>query len=328
MPGARNSALAAARSSGGSWCAGPTTAPTGPISPGASTAFSKPILGPREDHGASARHPGLRAVPPHPRARRRPGPGSPACCRPCLLPAPRSGHDVRVIDVSGGAPGWLTAPGRPGRELAFDLPVPASRGTARDAGASIGIRAWSPAGAADDEPVPLLVVHDGPEYDRLASLTRYLAAGAAAGWLPRLRAALLGPGPRDRWYSANTSYARALALAVLPAVASGWRPRAQGRGGHQPRRAGDAARALPAPRHLRRAVPAVGQLLLPRFDSHEQWFPLLPADHRFVAAVHRAASRAGPAGSHRPDLRRARRTWPTTGDGGRAAGRGLPGRAA
>jgi hypothetical protein len=29
-----------------------------------------------------------------------------------LLAAGPSGHDVRVIDVSGAAPGWLTAPGR------------------------------------------------------------------------------------------------------------------------------------------------------------------------------------------------------------------------
>jgi enterochelin esterase-like enzyme len=55
--------------------------------------------------------------------------------------------------------------------------------------------------------------------DALASLTRYLAAGVAGRWLPRMRAALLSPGPRDRWYSANTHYARALAGAVLPALA-------------------------------------------------------------------------------------------------------------
>jgi enterochelin esterase family protein len=53
----------------------------------------------------------------------------------------------------------------------------------------------------------------------LASLTRYLAAGVAGRWLPRLRAALLGPGARDRWYSANPSYARALRREVIPALA-------------------------------------------------------------------------------------------------------------
>ena len=52
----------------------------------------------------------------------------------------------------------------------------------------------------------------------LASLTQYLSAGVAGHWLPPLRAALLGPGPRDRWYSANMSYTRALCTAVLPAI--------------------------------------------------------------------------------------------------------------
>jgi len=61
-------------------------------------------------------------------------------------------------------------------------------------------------------------VHDGPEYDALARLTRYLGAGIRSRWLPLLRAALLGPGPRNNWYSANARYARALWHVVLPAL--------------------------------------------------------------------------------------------------------------
>ena len=101
-------------------------------------------------------------------------------------------------------PGWLTAPADAGRGQTFDVPV-------RSLGDAVAVRTWAPADAPDDEPLPLLVAHDGPEYDVLASLTRYLAAGVAGRWLPRLRAALLSPGPRDRWYSANARYARALA---------------------------------------------------------------------------------------------------------------------
>jgi len=108
-------------------------------------------------------------------------------------------------------PGWLTAPADAGRVETFDVP-------AASLGDVVPVRTWAPADAPDDEPLPLLVAHDGPEYDALASLTRYLAAGVAGRWLPRLRAALLGPGPRDRWYSANARYARALAGAVLPAL--------------------------------------------------------------------------------------------------------------
>ena len=109
-------------------------------------------------------------------------------------------------------PAWLSAPAEPGVSRDAELP-------ARSLGAAISVRTWAPAGTRDDEPLPLLVVHDGPEYDALASLTSYLAAGVLGGWLPRLRAALVAPGPRDRWYSANPNYARALRNTVIPAVA-------------------------------------------------------------------------------------------------------------
>ena len=108
-------------------------------------------------------------------------------------------------------PGWLTAPAGPGRMDTFSLPSPAL-------GAAIPVITWAPPGVPDDEPLPLVVVHDGPEYAALASLTRYLSAGVTGGWLPRLRAALLGPGARDRWYSANARYARALRHVVIPAL--------------------------------------------------------------------------------------------------------------
>ena len=88
---------------------------------------------------------------------------------------------MRVTGATGvvrDPPAWLTAPADPGRDQAFDLPVPALGGV-------IPVRTWSPPTAGDREPLPLLVVHDGPEYDTLASLTQYLAAGIAGGWLPR-----------------------------------------------------------------------------------------------------------------------------------------------
>ena len=60
-------------------------------------------------------------------------------------------------------PGWLTAAAVPGRTAAFDLPSPAL-------GAAIPVITWAPPGVPDDEPLPLVVVHDGPEYDALAML--------------------------------------------------------------------------------------------------------------------------------------------------------------
>jgi enterochelin esterase family protein len=71
---------------------------------------------------------------------------------------------------------------------------------------------WSPDDTDPDEPLPLLVAHDGPEYDRLASLTWF--SGAAD--VPRHRVALLGPGDRNDEYSANPAYTRKLIQDILP----------------------------------------------------------------------------------------------------------------
>ena len=110
-------------------------------------------------------------------------------------------------------PGWLNVLVPPGHGQAFDVPAPALGD-----GAVVAVRTWSPPGVADCQPLPLLVAHDGPEYDLRAGLTHYLAAGVAGAWLPPLRAALLAPGHREQWYSAHPAYARTLAGAVLPAL--------------------------------------------------------------------------------------------------------------
>ena len=110
-------------------------------------------------------------------------------------------------------PAWLSVLVPPGHGSTFDVPAPAL-----GAGAAVTVRTWSPPGVPDSEPLPLLVVHDGPEYDTRAGLLRYLAAGVAGAWLPPLRAALLAPGHREQWYSAHPAYARTLAGAVLPAL--------------------------------------------------------------------------------------------------------------
>lgn len=76
---------------------------------------------------------------------------------------------------------------------------------------------WSPPGVPDGEPLPLLVVHDGPEYDERTGLTGYLEAGIRDKRLPRLRAVLLGPGDRNREYAASARYPQRLARFVPPA---------------------------------------------------------------------------------------------------------------
>jgi enterochelin esterase family protein len=107
------------------------------------------------------------------------------------------------------APAWTSAdpPRGPRRELSL-----ASRGLAHEVPCIL----WSSTGAPDAAELPLLVVHDGPEYDALACLTLFLDAMVEAGRLPAMRAALLAPVDRNETYSASPTYGRALALGLIP----------------------------------------------------------------------------------------------------------------
>lgn len=181
-------------------------------------------------------------------------------------------------------PAWLVAEAEPGGIGEFDV-------AASELGAAISVRIWSPADAPDDEPLPLLIVHDGPEYDALASLTRYLSAGVTGSWLPRLRAALLSPGARDRWYSANLGYARALRYAVMPALT--------GRVATKARVGLGASLGALAMLHVHCRFPdsfdalflESGSFFTPRFDGQERRFPYYRRIVSFVSGVHGAASR-------------------------------------
>jgi enterochelin esterase-like enzyme len=120
--------------------------------------------------------------------------------------------DKSVLLMPGyAAPAWTTAdpPRGPRRELV--LP---SRGLEHDVPAVL----WSSAGLGTGDAAPLLVVHDGPEYDTLASLTLFLDAMVAEGRLPPMRAALLAPVDRNETYSASPTYGRALALGLVPGL--------------------------------------------------------------------------------------------------------------
>ena len=76
---------------------------------------------------------------------------------------------------------------------------------------------WTAHGARPDAQLPLLVVHDGPEYAQHASLLRLFDSAIAELELRPFRAALLRPpGNRNETYSASTRYANALATEVVP----------------------------------------------------------------------------------------------------------------
>lgn len=129
---------------------------------------------------------------------------------PVQVPTAFGAHSV--LEFPGYAPpAWLTAPIEPGRTTALVV-------RALELRRPMPITIWSPAGCPAAAALPILVVHDGPEFERLASLTRFAAALIASGRLPAYRVALLGPGDRDRWYAASPAYARALSGLALPAI--------------------------------------------------------------------------------------------------------------
>jgi enterochelin esterase-like enzyme len=177
-------------------------------------------------------------------------------------------------------PTWLTASAEAGDTQNLDLPAPQLKAT-------LSVRVWSPPGAQDDEPLPMLFAHDGPEYDSLADLTRYLAAGVTGSWLPRMRAALLSPGARDRWYSANLGYARALRHVVIPALTGRLATKARiGMGASL-----GAVAMLHAHCRFPDAFDALflesGSFFVPRSDGHERRFPYYRRIVSFVSGVNR-----------------------------------------
>jgi enterochelin esterase family protein len=179
-------------------------------------------------------------------------------------------------------PAWLGQPSVAG--AVTDVAV-------RILGRRLTIRVWS---ADQGDELPLLLAHDGPEYDQLASLTRW--AGAMIGRaLPPFRIALVPPGDRDEWYSASAAYGRALCLRVVPAlrqaVPTSGRPVGIG-----------ASLGALAMLHAQRTWPDTlgglflqsGSFFMQRFDHHESGFPRYARITRFVRGVLRADPHPAP----------------------------------
>ena len=116
--------------------------------------------------------------------------------------------DRSVVELPGYTPPWwLTAPAVPGRLDPHTLTGETTH--------EVPVTVWIPEDLPDDEPAPLLLVHDGPEYDQLASITTYSAALVATGQLPPHRVALAHPVIRDAWYSGSPQYLRTIAATGL-----------------------------------------------------------------------------------------------------------------
>lgn len=142
----------------------------------------------------------------------------------------------------------------------------------------------APQGTGEQDELPLLVVHDGPEYDRYARLLDYLSWLGAHDPALSCRVLLLGPGERNREYAANPDYARALATVAIPMVRSLVATAAPVLG------LGASLGAL-AMLHTAITYPGTfgglfgqsGSFFLPAFDSHERRFPYYDRLVEFVA---------------------------------------------
>jgi enterochelin esterase family protein len=196
------------------------------------------------------------------------------------------GNPRRAPGAFGEKSVWVAPGYRPPDWLEADAaPETCERVEVRVLGQSLSISISSP----EDSELPLLIAHDGPEYDALASLTHYAGAMIARGVLPPFRVALLPPGDRDEWYSASAVYGRALCRRILPAlyatVPVAGRPVGLG-----------ASLGALALLQAQRTWPGTfaglflqsGSFFIPRFDSHESGLPRYSRIVRFVRGVLRA----------------------------------------
>jgi enterochelin esterase-like enzyme len=199
------------------------------------------------------------------------------------VPLPADASDPSGASALGHRrPVWFDEPALTGRLRDFDV---------RILGSDVRIQIWSPGPGK----LPLLIAHDGPEYDSRAALTRYAGAMIRHGVLPPFRVALLPPGTRDEWYSASATYGRALRSRILPSLYDqiDVTDRPVGLGASL-----GALAMLQAQRSWPRTFAGLflqsGSFYIPRFDGHESGFPRFGRIVRFVGDVLRARSEGDP----------------------------------
>jgi enterochelin esterase family protein len=203
--------------------------------------------------------------------------------------APGAFGDKSVLELPGyEAPAWLEAETVEGR---FDAAEIRGRGL----GASVAVHVWSPAEHPPGTPLRTLLANDGPEYDKLAQLTRYAGAMIAAKELPPFRVVMLQPGDRDNWYSASAAYSRVLDSDIVPQLRKAFgvigQPAAMGA-------SLGALAMLAAQRRFPRTFSALflqsGSFFMPRYDAHERRFSRYTRIIRFVRDTHRNGEYAIP----------------------------------
>jgi enterochelin esterase family protein len=181
------------------------------------------------------------------------------------------------------APGWLV--GAPAWPVGTELSVASRVGP-------IEITVRSPAAPTSR----LLLVHDGPEFDRYGALGTFAATMVRDGRVPPFHLALAAPGPRDERYSANPGYATALTAAVLPELHSKL-------GTAGPVVVMGASLGGLAALHTQRRYPSSigglflqsGSFFVPQYDECEASFPYYSRIIRYIAAVLRGTQPDGRA---------------------------------
>jgi enterochelin esterase-like enzyme len=208
------------------------------------------------------------------------------------LTAPGPFGPKSVVEFPGyRPPSWLAAD--PPSGTAVDVAV-RSRPFRRD----VPVTVWSSPGAERGRPLPLLLVHDGPETAEYTSLLLLLAHLVADRGLPPFRAALLPPLERNDHYSASAAYARTLAWDVVPGLG------AVAPTPHRPRMRigmGASLGALAMLHAHRRHPDLLGGLFLQsgsyfraRTDRQESGFPRFDRISRFVGRVLRGTDASDP----------------------------------
>jgi enterochelin esterase family protein len=195
-----------------------------------------------------------------------------------LLVAPGPFGAKSVLELPGyERPVWLDEDSEPGAVEPLSI-------TSRLLPTNVTGLLWTSAGVADAGALPLLVVHDGPEYAEFSALTQMLDAAVAQLELPPMRAALLQPVRRNETYSAAKRYADALATEIVPAL-----PATASRVGM-----GASLGAL-AMLHAHRLHPDLfeglflqsGSFFRRELDGYERTFPRFERIARFVGGVRR-----------------------------------------
>jgi enterochelin esterase-like enzyme len=185
--------------------------------------------------------------------------------------------DHSVLEFPGyRPPAWLGHPTRPGSVEPLLV---------ADENAQIVLSGdiRTPAGTLADDPLPLLIVHDGPEYADLADLLSYLSYVWDCRPDLLCRVLLLKPIDRDRSYSASPGYARALMEQALPLIDQQFRTSGPvvGMGASLGALAMTHA-ALAYPGRIGGLFLQSGSFFIPRFDGHEHGFAHFDRVVRFV----------------------------------------------